>query len=172
MGASRFVLGIAVLSLTLLAGCSSASSPLSAPTVCPQGEFLETVRQYVPDSEFIDTEWQPAPGTNLEAVITNGGVACSYGLQEAEVGATVTWVNGRELFAAREDQWQADGYAAVSIPDTDQAWALVDEAGVESHLWVLNLLVDDVWIQINATFLRDVASADDLIAAAIDVTTR
>jgi hypothetical protein len=27
-----------------------------------------------------------------------------------------------------------------------------------------------VWIQINATFLRDVASADDLIAAAIDVT--
>jgi hypothetical protein len=58
----------------------------------------------------------------------------------------------------------------VTIDATDTAWALVEEAGVESHLWILNLLVDDVWIQINATFLRDVASADDLIAAAIDVT--
>ena len=158
----------AVVVLTVLAGCSSQSA--SAPNNCPQGEFLATVQQYVPDAQFIDTPWEPAPDTDLEAVLNSGGVACTYGLQEAEIGTTVMWAQGAELYASRENQWERDGYSRVTIDGTDTAWALVEEAGVESHLWILNLLVDDVWIQINATFLRDVASADDLIAAAIAVT--
>lgn len=158
----------ATVVLAALAACSSQSA--SAPTTCPQGEFLAAVQQYVPDSQFVDTPWEPAPGTDLEAVINSGGVACSYGIQEAEIGTTVMWAQGAELFASREDQWEADGYSPVTIDGTDTAWALIEEAGVESHLWILNLLVDDVWIQMNATFFRDVASADDLIAAAIEVT--
>jgi len=164
---TQHLLSAAVL-LAGLAGCSSQSA--SAPTACPQGEFLTAVQRYVPDSQFFDTPWEPAPGTDLKAVLESGGVACTYGLQEAEIGTTVMWAKGAELFASRENQWEQDGYSRVTIDATDTAWALVEEAGVESHLWILNLLVDDVWIQINATFLRDVASADDLIAAAIDIT--
>lgn len=164
---SRHLL-LATVVVAVLAGCSSQS--VSAPTTCPQGEFLAAVQQYVPDARFVDTPWEPAPGTDLEAVIDSGGIACTYGIQEAEIGTTVMWAQGAELFASRENQWEQDGYSQVTIDGTDIAWALVEEAGVESHLWILNLLVDDVWIQVNATFLRDVASADDLIDAAIHVT--
>ena len=41
--------------------------------------------------------------------------------------------------------------------------------GEEQHLWALNLLVDDVWISINATFLRDLSQAQPLVDAAIQV---
>lgn len=158
----------AALVVAALAGCASQS--VSAPITCPQGDFLAAVQQYVPDARFIDTPWEPAPGTDLEAVIDSGGVACTYGIQEAEIGTTVMWAQGAELFTSRENQWEQDGYSQVTIDGTDIAWALVEEAGVESHLWILNLLVDDVWIQMNATFFRDIASADDLIDAAIHVT--
>lgn len=164
---TRHLLSAAAV-LSVLAGCSSQSA--TAPTSCPQDEFTAAVQEYVPNAQFIDTPWEPAPGTDLEAVLNSGGVACTYGLQEAEIGTTVMWAQGTDLFTSRENQWEQDGYSRVTIDGTDTAWALVEEAGVESHLWILNLLVDDVWIQINATFLRDVASADDLIAAAIAVT--
>jgi hypothetical protein len=154
--------------VAMLAACSPSSA--TAPTTCPQGAFLSAVQEYVPDSRFIDTPWEPAEGTDLKAVIDSGGVACTYGLQEAEIGTTVMWARGADLYSSRENQWERDGYLRVDIDGTETAWALMDEAGEETHLWILNLLVDDIWIQINATFLRDVTAADDLIAAAIAAT--
>lgn len=116
---------------------------------------------------FIDTAWEPAPNTDLAAAIDAGGVACSYGIQEAEVGATILWAPGKAVFDARRAQWQADGLKRVTVDGADEAWALQESTGVEQHLWQVNLLVDDVWVQINATFLRDFAAAEPLINAAI-----
>lgn len=125
--------------------------------------------QYVDGSIFIDTPWEPAPDTDLAAALDAGGVACSYGIQEAEVGATILWASARDTFADRRTQWQADGQRQVEVAGADEAWALEESAGTEQHLWQLNLLVDDVWVQINATFLRDLAVAQPLVDAAVAV---
>jgi hypothetical protein len=156
---------IVAATTTLLAACGSNGT--SVPESCPQGDFLVAMNSYVEGSVFIDTPWEPAPDTDLAAALDNGGVACSYGIQEAEVGATILWSTS-EAYAERLAQWQADGQEEVSVAGADEAWAnqeIVSDA--ERHLWALNLLVDDVWIQINATFLPDLAAAESLVDAAI-----
>jgi hypothetical protein len=55
----------------------------------------------------------------------------------------------------------------VEVSGTDEAWALQETNGSETHVWVLNLLVDDVWIHIGATFLPNLESAGPLVDAAI-----
>ena len=157
----------AVSLVAALAGCGGSAESASAPTECPQGDFLVAVQDYVPDSVFIDTPWEPAPGTDLAAALDAGGVACSYGLQEAEIGTTVLWANGSDLFASRTAQWEADGYQRVDVEGADEAWALFEKTEVESHLWIVSLLVDGVWIHINTTFLSDLEEARALIDAAI-----
>ena len=149
-----------------LAACGS---PAAAPSECPTDTILPVMNQYVDGSVFIDTPWEPAPGTDLAATINAGGVACSYGIQEAEVGATILWAPGGDVFAERSAQWEADGQRRVDVPGTDEAWALEESAGSETHLWTLNMLVDDVWIQLNATFLRDLTEAQPLVDAVIAV---
>jgi hypothetical protein len=156
--------------LVALASCGSSAGSASAPTECPEGEFLIAVQGYVDNAKFIDTPWEPAPGTDLEAAISAGGAACSYGIQEAEVGATILWANGADLFASRSAQWEADGYQRVEVDGVDEAWALIEETDVERHLWIVSLLADGVWIHINTTFLSDLEEARPLIDAAIDVT--
>lgn len=153
---------IAMVGVIVACGGNNAS----VPTSCPQGEFLTAMNDYVEGSVFIDTPWEPAADTDLAAAFDAGGVACSYGIQEAEVGATVLWSTS-EAFASRRAQWQADGQVQVKVSDTNEAWLLTESTGTEQFLWQVNLLVDDVWIQINATFLRDLDAAQPLIAAAI-----
>lgn len=154
-----------VSALFIVAACGSNGA--SVPESCPQGDFLAAMNSYVEGSVFIDTPWEPAPDTDLAAALDNGGVACSYGIQEAEVGATILWSTS-EAYAERLAQWQADGREEVSVAGADEAWANQEVvSGAERHLWALNLLVDDVWIQINATFLPDLAAAESLVEAAI-----
>lgn len=151
----------------LLAACGS---PATAPDECPTDAMLPVMNQYVDGSVFIDTPWEPAPGTDLAAAIDAGGVACSYGIQEAEVGATILWAPGGDVFAERRAQWEADGQRRVDVAGANEAWALTEVNGLERHLWAVNLLVDGVWIQINATFLQDLDEAQALVDAAIAVT--
>lgn len=159
--------GFSVCALLVLVACGANSEKRSIPQECPQGEFLATFQEYVPNSTFIETNWQPVPNTDLEAVLNADGLACSYGPQEAEVGATILWANGTDLFDARSEQWAVDGHQQVEVAGTVEAWALIEETEAERHLWSINLLVDGVWIGINATFLPDLAEARALIDAAI-----
>ena len=147
-----------------LVGCGGDAT--SVPTACPQSEFLAAMNDYVEGPVFIDTPWEPAPDTDLAAALDAGGVACSYGIQEAEVGATVLWSTA-EAFVSRRAQWQADGQVQVEVSGADEAWALQEANGSETHLWALNLLVGDTWIHIGATFLPDLESAGPLVDAAI-----
>ncbi|MFM2114689.1 MAG: hypothetical protein RI908_430, partial [Actinomycetota bacterium] len=39
--------------------------------------------------------------------------------------------------------------------------------GEDNHVWTINMLVDGVWIQLNATFLQDLAEAQPLVDATI-----
>lgn len=158
-------LGTAIL-VVALAACSSTAT---SPTKCPVDEMLPTMNRYVEGSVYIDTPWEPAPDTDLAAAINAGGVACSYGIQEAEVGATILWAPAGDAFADRKVQWQIDGHRKVDVAGADEAWALEETNGDEQHLWALNLLVDDVWISINATFLRDLSQAQPLADATIAV---
>lgn len=155
-------------SALLLAACGNISA--TSPSTCPTDEILPTMNDYVEGSVFIDTQWEPFPNTDLAAALDAGGVACSYGIQEAEVGATILWAPGKDTFAVRRAQWQADGLQRVTVDGADEAWALLESTGVEQHLWQVNLLVDDVWVQVNATFLRDFTAATPLIDAALAVT--
>jgi hypothetical protein len=164
--ATRLV--VLVATTFIVASCSS-DAPAATPDACPQGEFLSSVQEYVPGSTFIDTPWEPAPDTDLAAGLDAGGVACSYGIQEAEVGATVLWAPSAPTFESRRAVWKADGQARVDVPGASEAWALFESAGAERHLWALNLLVDGAWIQINATFLSDLDEAQPLVDAAIAV---
>jgi len=148
----------------LLASCGNTAT---APTTCPTDEILPTMNRYVEDSVFIDTPWEPAPDTDLAAAIDAGGVACSYGIQEAEVGATILWAPADGTFDVRREQWKSDGQKQVDMPGTDEAWALQETIGEDNHVWTINVLIDGVWIQLNATFLQDLAAAQPLVDAAI-----
>ena len=150
--------------LVLLAACGGDAT--NVPSSCPQGEFLAAVNGYVEGSVFIDTQWEPAPDTDLAAAIDAGGIACSYGIHDAEVGATVLWSTA-DAFASRRAQWQADGQVRVEVAGADEAWALQGTNGSDTHLWALNLLVGDAWIHIGATFLPDLDAARPLIDAAV-----
>lgn len=153
-----------VVATAVLASCAD---PTTAPTTCPIDEMLPTMNQYVDGSVFIDTPWEPAPNTDLAAAIDAGGVACSYGIQEAEVGATILWAPAENTFTERRAQWRIDGQRKVEVAGADEAWALEEANGEERHLWTLNLLVDGVWISINATFLPDLEQAQPLVDTAI-----
>jgi len=151
--------GFSVCALLVLVACGTNSKARLIPQECPQGEFLAAFQEYVPNSTLIKTNWQPVPNTDLEAALNEDGLACSYGPQEAEVGATVLWANGTDLFDSRSEQWAVDGHQQVEIAGTDEAWVLIEVTEAERHLWSVNLLVDGVWIGINATFLSDLEEA-------------
>ena len=164
---NRCVLVATAMITGILTACGNSAA---APTSCPTDEVLPTMNRYVEGSVFIDTPWEPAPDTDLAAAINAGGVACAYGVQEAEVGAAILWTPSKDAFADRRVQWQIDGHRKVEVAGADEAWALEETNGEEQHLWALNLLVDDVWISINATFLRDLSQAQPLVDVAMSVT--
>ena len=159
---------VAVTAL-LVGALLSCGNTAAAPTSCPTDAILPTMNRYVEGSVFIETAWERTPNTDLGAAIDAGGVACAYGIQEAEVGAAILWAPGGDAFADRKVQWQIDGHREVELAGADEAWALEETNGEEQHLWALNLLVEDVWISINATFLRDLSQAQPLVDAAIQV---
>lgn len=152
------------IALLLLTGCGDDAS---VPATCPQGNVLSAMNEYVDGSVFIDTQWDAMPNTDLAAALEAGGIACSYGIQEAEIGATVLW-SSAEAFDSRRAQWKSDGQVQVDVMGADEAWVLQEVVNNnERHLWAINLLVDGVWIHIAATFLPDLDAAGSLVAAAI-----
>jgi len=157
---------LVVTLIIALAACGGSNG--SVPSSCPQGAFLTAINEYVEGSMLIDTEWEPIPDTDLKSALEAGGVACSYGIQEAEVGATLMWAPATPAFEERREKWKTDGQRQVDVAGVDEAWALEESNGTEQFLWQLNLLIDDVWIHIGATFLRDVESAQPLVDAAIE----
>ena len=142
------------------------------PNSCKLEGVNAAFAKIIPPSKYIATKWQPAPGTDLYAAINGGGIACSYGDQEAEVGGTILWASNKNgLWDSRVAQWQKDGMVAVDIPGVDEtaAYKLPEGATSADNLpaWRVNLLIGDLWIQLGAAFIQSWDEATPIINAAI-----
>ena len=176
----RKILVVAV-SLILLAGCSSPiqetsdgkMAQLTAPVSCEQESVIQAFADQVEGSRYVPTDWQPSPGTDLYDIYEAGGIACTYGIQVAEVGGTVMWAsNVNNLWDRKKTQWLEQGQVQIDLPGINETDALILKEGStsadEMHVWAINLLINDVWIHVGASFLQNVDEALPIIQAAID----
>ncbi len=162
----------------LLAGCGTATKTPTAtpafqpPANCNDTNVLSALPQDLANPMYIPTEWQPAAGTDLEAILNNGGIACTYGVQQAEIGATVSWVkDSKNLFDSRVAGWKAAGFEEKVIPgvSADKVFVISEAAmnAREIHSWNANILVKGNWIGVSASYIYKNADSAALINAAI-----
>ena len=175
MAKKALLLPIAIL---LLAGCGStsktpiASAKFTPPANCNDTNVLSALPRDLTNAMYIPTEWQPAAGTDLEAILSHDGIACTYGVQQAEIGATVSWVtDSNNLFNSRIASWKAAGFEETSIPGVkaDKVFVITDAAmnAREIHSWSANLLVKGNWIQVSASYIYKKSDSTKLVNAAI-----
>jgi len=169
------------LSILLLASCSSDDNILSsdgvetfagkAPESCDIAEVISAFNVQVPGSKFVPTDWQPSPDTDLDAALTNQGIACTYGIQVAEVGGTILWVsNSSNVWDERKQTWINAGETPIDLPGIEETAAYILEDGTsvdEMHVWRINFLINGVWIQVGASFLQNLDEALPIIKASI-----
>ena len=179
----RARLVLTLIGVLFLTSCGGTSKPattggsetvaLTIPTDCEKTGVLQALKKIVPNSLYIPTQWQPAPGTELADVIDNGGLACSYGLQSAEIGTTVKWVSDANgLFEKRVAGWEAEGFTKVEIADLKNSEAYFQlkkqSATQEFHVWLLNVKYRGAWIQVSCTsFAQDFEAGLPLLKAAV-----
>lgn len=176
----RKTLAVAV-SLILLTGCSTSTpeasdgkmAQLTPPASCEQELVIQSFADQVEGSRYVPTEWQPSPGTDLFDVYEAGGIACTYGIQVAEIGGTVMWAsNVDNLWDRKKIEWLEQGQVQIDLPGINETDAVILKEGstsaVEMHVWAINLLINDVWIQVGATFLQNVDEALPIVQSAID----
>ncbi len=125
-----------------------------------------------PKSVWVDTKWKPAHGTDLEQIINNGGIACSYGVQRAAIGLTTYWaLDDGTLFNSRVPLWTKAGFVKVDVPgiSESQAYFLLkrQSSTQEFHLWQLDMLVNGAWIQLGVSFGDSLAANQSLIDATV-----
>jgi hypothetical protein len=178
---------ILICLLLLLSGCGSSSvkdvsdgsdgsesiANGKIPETCELAEVNRSFAKIIPPSKYIPTEWMPAEGTDLAAALNAGGIACTYGDQNAEVGGTVIWAP-ESAWIEREDSWKSEGMEQVDIPNINEgaAYKLPDGSTSADGMpaWRVNLLINGVWIQLGAAFIQSFDEATPIIQAAIDVT--
>jgi len=127
----------------------------------------------ITDAKYIETQWEPAEGTDLYAAYNAGGIACTYGLQEAEVGTTILWApDNKILFSELSPNWVSSGQKEIDLPGIEEEAAYYLSEGIEGqgeyHIWSVNLLINGSWIQVGATFFNSIDDAIPVIKAAID----
>ena len=175
MKRAALTLAFAVL-LTSCGGSAEEVAPPApkryVPSDCTKTQILAVFPDSIPNPQFIDTPWEPAEGTDLFEVYNRGGIACSYGIQTAEIGATILWAPNEEgVFKSRVSEWTNAGQVKTDLPNIEESTAYVlsegDEKSAERHVWTINLLIEWIWIQINATYLQTIDEAIPLIQAAI-----
>jgi hypothetical protein len=179
-----------ISSLILLSACGE-SQPIITPTptpttsvaaravpkTCEIADVISAFKLVIPPSQYIPTEWKPAQGTDLYEAINAGGIACTYGDQNAEIGGTILWaMNNNELWKTRTVEWQKEGMVRVEIPNIDEmdAYRLPDGATSADGMpaWKVNLLIHGVWIQLGAAFVQSWDEATPIIQAAINATNK
>ena len=170
-------MAIFLLSAFLLSSCSDVENVIpetpSVPLFCEDTKILDSFPEKVANAKYIPTEWEPAEGTDLYAAYNAGGIACTYGISEAEVGATILWAPDYGItFAEREKVWKESGQQEVDLPGLDEEKAYFLSQGTEGAgefiVWQLNLLINGYWIQVGATFLGSIDEAMPIVKAAID----
>jgi hypothetical protein len=170
-----------IASLLLLTACGSTDADSQSekvkakvPASCEIPEVIDEFAAQVPGSKYVPTDWQAFPDTDLAAVLDNNGIACTYGIQVAEVGGTVLWTpNAENIWEQRKTSWVEFGETPIDLPGIDETSAYILKEGTESgeiHVWKINLLINDVWIQVSASFFQNVEESLPIIKAAINAT--
>ena len=169
------LLATGVISDEAKAGSTPTVKPtsLSVPKDCLSTKVLTALQKDVRQAQFIDTPWQPAPGTELADFLNNGGIACSYGIQSAEVGITVDWVaDATTLFNNRVAGWISEGYQKIDIPNLTESEAYFfqkDQSPTnEFHQYRVNILIDGFWISLSSSFGKTIEDSSDWLKAAVD----
>ena len=146
---------------------------LSVPKDCLSTKVLSALQKDVRQAQFINTPWQPAPGTELADFLNNGGIACSYGIQSAEVGITVDWVaNGTLMFSNRVSGWLAEGYEKIDIPNLMESEAYFfqkDQSPTnEFSQYQVKFLINGFWISLSSSFGKTIEDSSEWLKAAVD----
>ena len=145
----------------------------SVPKDCESTKVLAALQKDVRQAQFIDTPWDPAPGTELADFLNNGGIACSYGMQSAEVGITVDWVaNGAAMFSNRLPGWLVEGYQKIDIPNLMESEAYFfqkDQSPTnEFSQYQVKFLINGFWINLSSSFGKTIEDSSLWIKAAVD----
>ena len=166
-----------LISILFISACGSPTPQADKisyipPLKCEETEILAALPADLTGAAFIPTAWQPAEGTDLKAILDGGGLACTYGIQQAEIGATVSWVEDKDgLFASRAENWKLQGFTEEKLPgiSADRIFVISESAmnAREIHSWTANLLVRGNWIQISASYIYKNSEATSLVQAAI-----
>jgi hypothetical protein len=170
-----------LLSVLLLSSCSSETSPVNpedgklaagkVPAACEITEVINAFDAQVPGSKYVPTDWQPMPDTDLYAALNNQGIACTYGIQVAEVGGTILWAsNSDNVWEVRKASWIKEGETSIDLPGIEESEAFILQEGTaadEMHLWQINILIRGVWIQIGASFLQNLDEALPIVKASV-----
>ena len=169
------------LTILVITGCSADDNMVSTDSVetfagkvpesCDIAEVISEFDAQVPGSKFVPTDWQPFPGTDLDAALTNQGIACTYGIEVAEVGGTILWAsNSSNVWEERKQAWIDAGETPIDLPGIQESAAYILQNGTsadEMHVWRINLLINGVWIQVGASFLQNLDEALPIIKATI-----
>jgi undecaprenyl-diphosphatase len=150
-----------------------APTSYSVPKDCESTKVLAELQKDVRQAQYIDTPWQPAPGTELADFLNNGGLACTYGIQSAEVGISVDWVaNGTVLFNNRIAGWLSEGYEKIDIPNLMESEAYFfqkDQSPTnEFSRYQVKFLINGFWINLNSSFGKTIEDSSGWIKAAVD----
>jgi hypothetical protein len=162
------------------ASASETASPSSQPETgvspdsCDLEEVIAAFNERIDGAVFIPTDWQPAEGTDLFDVYEAGGIACTYGIESAEIGGTVMWATASdELWLEKSTEWKAAGYVVADIPDVDEheAFVLETTSADGQAVWYINFHIGGVWVQFGASkFIASLDDALEIVQAAVLVT--
>jgi hypothetical protein len=169
------LLATGVISDSAKAGSTSPVKPISysVPKDCESTKVLAALQKDVRQAQIIDTPWQPAPGSELADFLNNGGIACTYGIQSAEVGISVDWVaNGTALFNNRTAGWIAQGYEKIDIPNLMESEAYFfqkDQSPTnEFSQYQVKFLINGFWISLSSSFGKTIEDSSEWLKAAVD----
>lgn len=148
---------------------TAATTEANIPSSCDATDVLAALQKVLDNAELVDTPWEPAPGTDLAAVIDGGGLACAYGHPRAELGATVLWLdNATAAIDSRRATWASEG-TPLDVEGADAAWFIdpSESESAEMPSWVVNAIVGDIWIQVRSNIGQTAEQGRDFTLAAV-----
>jgi len=144
---------------------------LEVPKTCENQLILKAFPADVLNPVFIDTPWNPSPGTELEYFFNNNGLVCSYGIQRDEVGVTILWVKDVKKYNELTPDWIKAGLLPYSISGfgADKIYIKTEGSKEEGTYKIItyNILYKGYWVQVNGTFFYSDLLALPIIEAAI-----